>query len=52
MTDKTSKDKNRKVENPTESELKAEKDLKGELKQADFPKMKHQAEAALGEEEE
>ena len=52
MTDKTTTDNNRKVVNPTESELKSEKELKGELKKAEFPEMKHQADAALGEEEE
>ncbi|CAM3710569.1 hypothetical protein [Litorimonas haliclonae] len=38
--------------NPTKSELKSEKELKGKLKDAEFPEIKHQADAALGEEEE
>lgn len=51
MTDKTPTEKERKVENPTKAELESEKKLKGELKDAKFPEMEHQAEAALGVEE-
>lgn len=51
MTDQTPTEKERKVENPTKAELESEKELKGKLKDAKFPEMKHQADAALGEEE-
>ncbi len=42
---------NKTPHNPTKKELKSEKELKNNLKDADFPEMKHQADAALGEEE-
>jgi|GEM_PF-6518464 len=44
-------DPNKTPKNPTESELKSEKELKGKLEDAEFPEIKHQADAALGEEE-
>ena len=51
MMDSAPTDKNPKNPNATKSELESEKELEGELKQAEFPKIKHQADAALGEEE-
>ena len=45
-------DQKKTPKNPTEAELKSEKELEGKLKDAEFPEMKHQADAALGEEEE
>lgn len=43
---------NKTPKNPTETELKSAKELEGKLKDAEFPEMKHQADAALGKEEE
>lgn len=48
MTDK----KKPNSENLTDKDLESEEKLKGKLKKAEFPEMKHQADAALGEEEE
>jgi len=46
MTDET-----KTPENQPEEEFKTQEKLKGKLKKANFPEMKEQADAALGEEE-